>query len=505
MNANAQAIQSFIANAKPSEEFRETMAVFLKLYETVNDPTTREAAAPRKARLVYDLAEKQLGNKKNVDIKIITATDPITQTVTHNTIVTFGDPNTGANTVLYVHTDTIFSKNHTLRSEGNRLIGEVEQDDTIHLAAIITSLDDIQIPEKGAIIIAFTDYEENGCRGSSAILKTLLEKIPAQYPLACIALESTDRALAIGHRGKFSSEISGKTLDGPITSTALAFIQQLSRVQYLAHTGTSTYGTVNPQTIWARLDFRTNDIATTNQVEEHWSSPISSFDETDVIDQAQKRLEQNLYTISKTNGEIQITSKSTKLHPAELDPTHDETILPFLYLLLKTLKRLDLAESIQEINWGQKDRQNSNPIAATIKGSWNTLNIATLTDQMAKIVPEVIAIETPTFSLNQSKTDKTDYVASPKDQAVANITRELSDIVGEPVPNVTMNYMTDIGRIFNAAKARGQKVYGFVFGVGKTKNMHGIEEISIQDCSYLITALKRLPNIIQKNISASNP
>ena len=527
-NPNQVAVNSFVqrcaiqlSTEKPDvlEKCQQTMEIFARLHEVVNDPVTRETMALKKAQLAYDMVLAQLKVEsaqklalQGISLEIISQIDPITKTLTHNTVVTFGNAQSGSNTLLEVHLDTVAAPNYELKSQDNRLIGRTVQDDTIHAAAMLSSLSEIKVPEIGAITVVFSDHEENGCRGSSALLSTLLERVSANYPVACIALESTEGQLAIGHRGKFSGNVHGGPIDPEQTAlVAMDFCRQLSHVQRQVYqdsgdssllgktVGTSTFGEIRPEKTEAKLDFRTIETVTASHVEERWNDLGHSMKEEQLVPSAKERLESSLIRIVVNEGQILILSDSKKLHPSEFDPTNDETVIPVMYLVLRTLELLQSSGKVSCIAWGSKEKQNSNPMTAVISGNWTDLRSEDLIRQMLAFVPSEEALPaTHAFSL--INTDKTDCVVSPQDDVVKRIVHDCSVIAGHPIGTTVKNFMTDIGRAFNAFKSRGQRSYGFIFGVGDSSRLHGLEEVSVNDLIELTTLLGKLPNIIQSEM-----
>lgn len=501
------------------EKCEHTMEVFRSLHEAINDPLTRETQALKKAELIFGMVLAEFDVESVEDLagrgillEIISQTDPITQTLTHNVVVTFGNPQSGPNTLLEVHLDTIAAPDHELKTQGDKLVGRTVQDDTIHAAAVLTSLSDIQVPESGAITVVFSDHEENGCRGSSALLSTLLERVSADYPVACVALESTEGQLALGHRGKFSGSVVGGPISSrEVVSVATDICRQLSYNQRQAFedsgdssllgktVGTSTFGEVSTEKVEAKLDFRTTEVVTAEQVENQWNDLSRATQEAQLVQRAKEQLESGSIQISIHEGQISIQSDSKKLHPSEFDPTHDETVIPVLYLLLRTLELSQSSEKVTSVIWGSKEKQNSNPMIANISGDWEGLNAQDLIQQMLTYTPSEEPLSA-TQKLSLTKTDKTDCVVSPQDEVVDQIVRDCSAMVGHPMRTTTKNFMTDIGRAFNAFKNRGQRVYGFVYGVGDSSRLHGVEEVGVNDLVELVTVLEKLPNSIQSKL-----
>jgi hypothetical protein len=279
LEAFIKAIEVGLPGEIDTKEICELMELFLCLHEQVNDPSNRETQAEVKAHLIQDIAMCQLGQRlvKDYFLELISAVHEETGTKTHNVIVTFGDPKTGPSTFVEVHHDTIAAGDYKLKFDQvtQCLLGRTIQDNTIHLAATLQALKNIIVPSQGSIVVVFTDFEENGCRGSGALKEDLASRINPSFPVALIALESTGGKLAIGHRGKFSGEVVGKLSGRGVVGTFTDFYQMLNSVQHrvydadncgsvLGHTtGTSTCGEVGLDTdMWCKLDVRTNDVTT---------------------------------------------------------------------------------------------------------------------------------------------------------------------------------------------------------------------------------------------------
>lgn len=529
---NRQAIEKFIdeagkAGKEPLDEFGQTMRLFLALYEKINNPATRPEGALEKAQLVYRLVLEKLGASgtadlisRDINLELVIATDPITRSETYNTILTFGNPANGANVVLMVHHDTVAINRYRLATQEGVLGGRAVQDDTIHLAATINLLPKINTPAKGAITIVFTDYEENGCRGSSAIKEKLLKRFSQKYPLVFLALESTARALAIGHKGKFSSEIYGKTGSGQEGKATLNFCRQLFFVQQKAEkesgedpdqktVGTSTCGRADDCGLWAKLDFRTGEKITPEKVENYWKKSGDSFEEEDFFNHAKNYLTNPLFKLKRKENEITVISRSKKLHPAAFCFAQDETVMPLLYLLLKTLAEKYPEKEIKEVSWGKTEKQNSNPVIAKIIFKREAPELKKLKQSARELVFSKMDICGSQF-FRLEKINMVDLVLSPRDKLTEDLRKILSKKGGQEVETITAHFMTDIARIFNAAKKKWGKmgnasaVYGFVFGVGEPEKTHGKEEVSTEDVFFLIKTLRVFFNWLQERLGAKN-
>ncbi len=510
------------------ELVRRTMEIFLQLHELVNDPNTRENAANDKADLVYELVLQQLGAKdaedlarRNIKLEKIEAVDPRTGTNTFNVLVTFGDPTTGPTTVLMVHHDTIATpdNDHSLSiDEAGNLVGRTVQDDTIHAAAMLATLSRIEIPITGAVQVDITDHEELGCRGSSAMLDALLSLISANHPVACIALESVGEkpTLAIGHRGKHAASVKSDLLSiESVATAAMDFCRHLREVQEKTYrpslerpsmlgptSGTSTYGGVTADGLRAVLDFRTNEVVPPGEVEGCWETSNSISSEEKMIRRGQELLREGTCRIEvDQHGTIRIESISTKRHPSEYNLDQDETIMPVLYVVLRVLEQTNFSSRVQAVTWGEKTKQNSNPVLATVTGNWGQLDtevlVAAIFDFQAS--PDTFTSQT---ELRLEKVTNTDCVVTEPDQRMAELLNYLSAEVGEQVETITVKYMTDIATLVARLKQRQSTVYGLVTGIGEIARLHGVESVSPAEVLRFINMLPKLLNKMQSLLSA---
>lgn len=504
-----------------SKEIYELMDLFLKLHEHVNDPTTRETAAKTKAHLVQDLALQQLEQRPETDytIELFQATHQETGVETYNVIITFGDPKSGPTTLIEVHHDTIAAGDYSLSFDrkSQALSGRTIQDNTIHLAATLQALKEITVPDEGAIIVVLTDFEENGCRGSSALKELLMKRLNLSFPAALIALESTARELAIGHRGKLSAEIHGQ-LNGQATADVFHdFYTMLSSVQHRIYdadskgsilgetTGTSTYGHVSTtEGVWAKLDVRTNDVTTPEVVEHVFLDALDGNElrpNLSLHEEALKLLNQNHWSITVRDDGIYVECDTKFTHPSTFNPKENETVFPALYLIVQALKQHGLSENIESITWGEKKLMNSNPRTGYVRGTFPELSLEKLMTLIPQITPDFREYQAGGYALNPDHTIKTGSVASPDDQVIAKITQSLAAAIGHDVPNTTMNFMTDIAALFNLLKDNGiPEAYGLVFGVGDPGRLHGVESLTPQDIIDIYLTMKTFLNIVQNEL-----
>jgi len=534
--AHDTAIRLFIKASKKSpqlkllritpEEHEHMMDLFLQIHNVPNDPTNREENALKKAKLIKDLAKNAFDisseeKKERVKVELISSVDSSTKTLTHNVQVTLGNSSNGSNVLLMVHHDTIAAEDYSLAfqpiNESNELVGQTIQDNTIHVAAALSILGKLVIPDRGAISIIFTDHEENGCRGSSSMTGKLLQEIDLTSPLILLANESTNQKLALGHRGKYSAELIEKIQDGHVANTFFSFYQTLvtaqnrawdesSRKSILGQTaGSSTYGFIDEKNTFAKLDFRTNDFVTPNKVESIWQEAIrykKLMADSEILQNAKKFMEKGFCDLKITEAGIMITSISEAFHPSVFNPKKDETTMPAVYLALKAMEEMGLAKKVTQIDWGEKTKQNSNPMWAVIAMNTTNLSKKKMLNAMkdVKAKKEVVSKSGFKFALDNKKTIKTPCVVSPKDDVVNKITRQLGEQINQKVELTTMNFMTDIAKLFALAKKRGQKTYGFVYGVGFPK-LHGIERVTVEESILIQSAMRAILPIMHEAIS----
>lgn len=502
-----------------------------RLHDLVNDPTTRKENAPIKAQLIRDLAEERLRKQTgSYKVETIEALYEEKNTPTHNVVVTLGEPESGPTTILMVHHDVIdVGKENKVNSglipltdSGGKLKGRTIQDNTIHLAATIESLGKIAIPKKGAVVIVFTDHEENGCRGSHALKKKLADRLNRDQPVALIALESTqdsDRKpvkVGVGHRGKLDAQTEG-AINGSAADTFLGFYERLSEAGLIAYSasmdefghtvGTSTCGFIDltqepDKQLWAKLDFRTNSHTTPSDVlsflEESPEEELAYSAES-----ARKRtaelLQSGVVSVRIDGRSISIVSSSKLGHPALFNPTEDETALPVLYSLIKLLKDKNRADSIRKVTWGSVKKQNSNPLEASIE-----LEEDLSEEDLSELLHELIV------PARESSRDSRNYKLPVKEDSVVKtgavlgkndkrLNKALEAVGGEAS---YLTFMTDIGAQFGELTERkfGQ-IYTYVLGIGDPARLHKEEEVTHDDIKWLISRLPLFINAVNESLS----
>lgn len=499
-----------------------------RLHDLVNDPATREINAPKKARLIHEMAKERLGNQtEKCKVETIEALHEETGTMTHNVVVTLGDTESGPTTILMVHHDVISVPKDTeglipLSDEDSKLSGRTIQDNTIHLAATLESLKKIKIPTNGAVKIVFTDHEENGCRGSHALKEQLIDGVNVDYPVALIALESTQDSerkpvkVGVGHRGKLDAQIEGGIEDS-VTDTFLRFYERLSAAGLQAFeadiddlgrtSGTSTAGYIDQNAekgpnLWAKIDFRTNSIVTPQNTMKLLADQgeIESNPGERAYTRAAELINSGMVKIEIQGNKVIITSKSNLKHPALFNPTADETTLPVLYALLAKLKWDGRKDSVNKITWGSIDKQNSNPTEAAIEFTDNMINQQELEELLISLKAGTVPVLPPSsdyqIPVKPGSIVQTGAVLGEMDDRVKSVLRAVN---GEPS---YLTFMTDIGAQFAELEERGfeENIYTYVFGVGNPERLHKDEEVTHEDIKWLISNLPVFINEINDSL-----
>jgi hypothetical protein len=167
---------------------------------------------------------------------------------------------------------------------------------------------------------------------------------------------------------------------------------------------------------------------------------------------------------------------------------------------MQTLKQMDAQKQVKSVAWGEKSKQNSNPVSALIEGDFSFSADELI--QAMEAIDQAFAVDSePEASrLDESQTIKTGGVASPRDGVVENVRRSLGKELSREVELTTMNFMTDIAAIYNLAKELGRVVYGFIYGVGDPARLHQTEEITAAQFIEIATSLKTLLNNIQEQL-----
>ena len=475
---------------------------FSQLHGLTNNPVTRKRVALIKAKLVLSLCQKRLNlTKFKHKIELVSRSDQHTGTLTHNVWLELGEEKDLPTMVIMVHHDTILSPDQSLKLKNKRLVGRTIQDDTLHLAALITVLPRISLQNKTRLLIIFTDHEENGCRGSAAVQQHLLKSISPQYPLVLLALESTGGLLAFGHRGKFSAELTRKRFANDVPAQVFTdFFVRLFDVQNKLNnsrsdsvlgktTGVSTFGQSGP-IFFAKLDFRTNILIGPDQVEKTLRRTLSEKqDATLAIKRSLGRWQTKKVKIFARISSLQLSVQSEITHPSAFNPKADETVLPPLFLIVSALLANGWADRITKIRWGCEDAANANPLEACIEFSCSP--------PVVRVVRHLVETFNKDYRVNNGFHSDWRLVNIVKTPGVATAltpeTKRLAkDFIMSQENIITMPYMTDIARLFAATKKRGQKTYGFIYGEGDFRCLHGLEKISLKNVTDLLVKLPRL-------------
>ena len=501
----------------PSQDLSTFFRIFHQLHQKRNHPNNRQYAAKEKADLVYKLANKQLKLRESSDyrISILKATHKETKTVTHNVVVIIGDPKSGPNTLVAVHHDTIHAENYQLNVSADKTLkGRTIQDNTVHLAATIFSLSKIEKPEKGAITFLFTDYEEDGCRGSNALKQYFNSIFNKEYKVGLIALESTQGKLGIGHRGKYSTELNSK--GGNVGNDFCAFYESLATIQQKAFnnkkisilkqtTGVSTYGEISEDNgLHAKIDFRTNEVVAPDVVHELFVKGLSrnkNISSKDLLKSSLVGLKSGFWSIDIIKDKIIINSINSVSHPSEYNPNEDRTVLPAIYLLLNILESFGYLSEVTKVTWGESTKKNSCPVTGEIVfSSFVTKEHIDSINKSVDFSKAINHVSKDKVIIDKSKTILTGSVITTNGKIINSINKELSDVLNKKIENTTMNYMTDIGGMFNLMKDIYPEVLGFIYGVGEVKNLHKLEELSSSDIITIIRSTRVLPNIVHNQL-----
>ena len=504
-----------------------------QLHDVVNDPDTRAENAPIKAKLIHELALERLKSRgiKDPKVETIEALQKETDTLTHNVVVTLGDPGNGPTTLFMVHHDVISAQKDSsghIPLEDNKNEGELSgrtiQDNTIHLAATIESLGKIVIPEKGAVIVVFTDHEENGCRGSHALKKQLADRLNSDQPVALIALESTQDSnrlpvkVGVGHRGKFDAEVEGG-LSGTAVDTFLGFYERLSEAAVNAYeasadvfgrtAGTSTYGSVDSankdKALQAKLDFRTNKETTPSDVLGYLTDPTidaSTNPRNWAFGRVAELLRKGVLTVKIEGDRVLLGSNSELKHPAFFNPLEDETVMPLLYSLISKLKNKDMAHRVRRIEWGNVKNQNSNPTEAFIQfeGEFAQSDLINLLNELESADESVNdGTRSVSMPIKENSVMMTGAVLGESDDRRKKV---LEAVGGE---SSYLTFMTDIGAQFGELTERQfSQLYTYIFGVGDPKKLHKDEKVSYGDIRWLISRLPVFVNAVSESLNSPN-
>lgn len=494
---------------KYDSDIRSLVEKILVLIDCINDPETRDVMASKKVDLIEKMVIDEMKKRPGVNWKTerISKVYKETNTLTHNFILSLGDKSSGPNIIIFVHHDVIKAnklngKNTLIQEEDGTLRGQTLQDDTVHLAGVIEMLKNIDVPNKGAITVVFTDYEENGCRGSGALAEDLPLGINIDFPVALIALESTKGKLGLGHRGKLKTEIlinNTQSVDvqflyfySLLYSTEIKAYE--SSVTTLGRTsGTSTFGTVfSDKGLSAILDIRTNEDVSPNKVLEIFENlrQEKAFDLVRGLKGwVKKCLREGVYEFSLNRGHIEIKTNSKILHPANLDPNKDESALPILYFLVAALRKIGLGREITNITWGDANKQNSVPVMGVVKGSFD-IEEKELLGKMEQLLENDFIDEVYADDIEIVNTVMTDAVNSKEDEVVKSVLEKTG------LKKTYLQFMTDLGRPFSEFKSQGFNTYAFVYGVGDPVRLHQDEEVDLEDIKLIKNFLPKIVNAI---------
>lgn len=501
-----------------SAEAKEVFEIFLRLHEVINDPDNRPEAAQRKNQLVAQIAREQLKDTEGrITVEEITATHEQSGTETYNTLVTLGDTSTGPTLLVMVHHDIIKNvpKDHQgkipLEYTDVSISGRTVQDDTMHLAAALYALRKVAIPEKGAIIFAFTDHEEDGAIGSRAIEEIIREKVVGANTVGLLAMESVQvqndpevYRLGVGHKGKADIWMKGESNNVAETflGTSAAIISNGIEMYDLMEdllgrsAGTSNAGVIEQGSQTVRVDVRTNNSVPPGRIvgglEDQLKNPTSLPGE--VLERARKNVRKGLIRCTKTGNLIQIDSSSAISHPANFDPHQDETILPTAYLTVAALVQKYGSDAIKRISWGDIKSGNNLPRHVEILLNDGLADVEELLNSLGTIKDLTRTEVTPLeMSVYYKKTVLTNAVL-PKDESIG---REVLKNFG--MEEARMSYMTDIGPIFHILE-NSHRVFPFIFGMGIVANLHHMEEMTTGDIHKLAGIFPELVNYIQNHL-----
>lgn len=537
------------------ERCGETMDLFQELREMWVDPNTREKKDPKtgesmalaKAMRIAEIARERLGipEGEEVDgkrVRILQKMNEGRGIMTYNVVVTLGNPSTGPNVYLDAHFDSVareekeraLSYNEEGDNKNPMIIGSAVQDNAIHLAAALEALGHINVPESGAIHIVSDDHEENGIVGGEVIAEDLLAEASKDHPIIHIANESTERKFIFAHRGKDKDTIvSDKVGEGNIGNAAIEFYRILTSSQQSIYdesrpgesklgptAGTSVYGNIGKEGIYAIYDIRTNEKAGVNTVRgtfsELFTDPNSPkrLPDSELISKALKARDKGNFEIRATESGIEITADGAP-HPSNFNPENDDTAMSGVFLALASLDDETRAK-VESVSWGDENKQNSNPMQATIKFSEGS----SLTQQELDEAIENLKKEEKTLARHEvnmqitadQNTVTIDTVVSPEDGITEEIRKIFSDTMGQEIQTGTVGYMTSNGPIYNLAKAQGREVYAYVIGTGnltyvneegkETGTLHSLKErVSTEDVAWLVKAQEGIVNAAYKVVS----
>jgi hypothetical protein len=209
-------------------------------------------------------------------------------------------------------------------------------------------------------------------------------------------------------------------------------------------------------------------------------------------------LDKGYWSFSVQEDGITVTSGTAFLHPSTFNPKDNQTALPAVYLISRALAEHGLGDNVKNITWGDKNKQNSSPRVGLIEGNFVGLTVDQLRSYMQEIKITLHQPELSLFKLDKNKTILTSGVITVSDYVVEGIVDQLGHEVGHQVVTTTMDYMTDIGALFNLLKERNfSRVYGLIYGVGDPDCLHQVESLSSQNVIEVYRAMKQLLNIVQ--------
>lgn len=515
MTTQLSQLKSFFASSPDLVEFGQ---LFAQLHQLINDPTTRATAAEQKMQLVMNLAHQSLLARPTADwtIRPLVLWHEPTKTQTYNVEVMIGQPATGPTTVVMVHHDVITVNNKDSTGQiplsffQDQFCGPTIQDNTVHLAALIQSLKKLPTPKIGAFICYFTDHEENGCRGSRALAPILAAQLNQNFPVALIALESTQTSthstqIGISHRGKLDAQITSQfptTNPIAIFNHFLAALKQTQietefpRTDLGATTGTALSGEITDQSLWSKIDFRTNELVTPQIVSQilidqlhHRPAAIEQL----LFAQVQSLISQQRIKFNYQSTQITIQVQTPILHPSLYQHQADETVLPVLFFSLQVLATLPQPLAIKKISWGEITKQNSNPITATITTSeLPDLDLAQLILQKKWQTPVTNFLDLTNIDFQIHQPVFTDAVA-PAEKKILQLI--LDQMAASPI---RLNYMTDIAAPTTLLRQlHFPQVVPLIFGCGDLSRLHQIEQLSRTEIKWLQHKLPQLISTVQ--------
>lgn len=532
-------------------ESRERMdileEVFSILHQLPNNPETREWAAPAKMKLVEGLAKASLERRPDRDWEV---TERVlrhekTGVMTNNLEIKIGKISSGPVFILYIHHDTIYVQTESglvpvsLDPDTGTMTGNTIQDNTIHLATLLTVLDQLECPEDGGFLIVLTDHEENGCRGSGAYLAELLRKVYAgelnlANPIALVTAESTqpdnltpemwdavkagELWMMIGNaqKGKFYGEVVGDTSQVPLADAYMQFFRAMRHTQRETHnisekqlrftTGISSFGRIDKERLFAVNDFRTNNEFGPDRVGRELDGAVKAPPDIELdpvlFETILERIDR---FISIGSGGIHITSESKYSHPSLFDSEKDESVLPVLYMLMQALIYLQMDGQIESIEWGHTSRRNSIPLEAHIEGDFSNVRVEDIHQALVTIRDEGLKVDLYQVPM------ELDLVSEQHTRAITPssnyLNREILNTMH--LESFAVNFMSDIGVAYawfcdmirelhpeEVAEKLISQILPYILGVGPMSRLHSLEKLTRQDREWYLETLPQFANLV---------